>query len=117
MPSREIEEFAETLVRCVRDAAIRGCDTRLRPVARGKRSLIWQDLGLTEAMQETLLADVVDEALFQLLDAIDQGQLRIKYVASNGTEVDLNSSGELGGRYLGPGGWRAQYSKERLHSF
>ncbi len=60
--------------------------------------------------------DVVDEVLFYLLHAIDEGLLRLTFTASNGVAVDLTEQGlsELAGWYMGSGGWRAMYSKERF---
>jgi hypothetical protein len=61
------------------------------------------------------VADVVDEAVFAVLRAIDEGALRMKYVAASGVEVDLTAEGqgEMAGWYMGSGGWRAMYSAER----
>jgi hypothetical protein len=58
----------------------------------------------------------VDDTIFYLLQAIDQGSLRIAYTASNGKVVDLAAQGlgELSGWFAGSGGWRETYSKERF---
>ena len=63
-----------------------------------------------------MIPDAVDETVFSLLRAIDQGLLRMKFVGSSGREVDLTEEGlgELSGWYMGSGGWRARYSKERF---
>ncbi len=62
------------------------------------------------------IPDIVDETIFYLLLAIDEGGLRIAYTASNGTVVDLTTQGlgELAGWFMGSGGWRAMYSKARF---
>jgi len=62
-----------------------------------------------------MVPDAVDEVLFSLLLAIDQGALRMKFVSRMGREVDLTEEGlgELSGWYMGSGGWRAMFSKER----
>jgi len=63
-----------------------------------------------------LIPDSVDAAIYFLLKAIDDGVLRLMVVDSSGKEIDLNEdgSGELAGWYVGPDGWRDQYSTERL---
>jgi hypothetical protein len=40
-----------------------------------------------------VIPDVVDDAVFSLLHAIDEGFLRIKFVSSSGKEVDLTEEG------------------------
>jgi hypothetical protein len=59
----------------------------------------------------------VDETIFYLLQAIDEGSLRIAYTAGNGKVVDLAAEGlgELSGWFMGSEGWRAKYSKERFN--
>jgi hypothetical protein len=61
----------------------------------------------------------VDETVFQLLRAIDQGFLKLSPSAENGKIVDLpgDGLGELAGWYVGNGGWRALYSEERFVDF
>jgi hypothetical protein len=51
-----------------------------------------------------------------LLQAIDQGLLRLSFTSANGEIVDLAEEGlgELSGWYMGSGGWRASYSHERF---
>ena len=63
-----------------------------------------------------MIADAVDETVCGVLQAIDHGLLRLKYVSSGGREVDLTEEGqgELTGWYIGSGGWRALYSAERF---
>jgi hypothetical protein len=63
-----------------------------------------------------LIPDIVDDTIFYLLQAIDQGSLRLAYTASNGKVVDLTDQGlgELSGWFAGSDGWREMYSKERF---
>jgi len=63
-----------------------------------------------------LIPDCVDAALFFLLNAIDQGVLRLQFTAADGKVVDLTSAGdgELAGWYSGEGGWRSRFSAERI---
>jgi hypothetical protein len=119
MPTREIEEFASTLIREVRDAAVRDADLNLRPNAGSVTAKRWRKAGPNGPPPDVLVPDCIDEALYFLLNAIDQGTLRLKYVSAAGTEVDLGRDGlgELAGWYIGPDGWREKYSGERASDF
>jgi hypothetical protein len=119
MPSVEIVEFAKLLVQHVRDGAIsssrRCADSDARHiVARRWRAAVKNGADLPE-IATVLVPDIVDNAVFHLLNAIDGGDLRISFTASNGRTIDLMAEGrgELAGWYMGSGGWRALYSKER----
>ncbi|MDC3982184.1 hypothetical protein [Polyangium jinanense] len=116
MPTPEIEEFARKLVQQVRDVAIRNCDALLQPQAGSPAAHRWRALDATSSDIRVVVPDAVDEAVFGVLQAIDQGLLRLKYVSSSGREVDLTEEGlgELAGWYMGSGGWRAMYSAERF---
>ncbi len=116
MPTPEIEEFAKTLVQQVRDAAIRNCDALLQPQADSPVARRWKALVADSSDVRIVVPDAVDEAVFGVLQAIDQGLLRLKYVSLGGREVDLTEEGrgELSGWYMGSGGWRALYSAERF---
>ena len=63
-----------------------------------------------------VVPDTVDDTIFHLLDAIDNGLLNLSFTAANGKKVDLPTDGlgELAGWYIGTGGWRALYSQERF---
>lgn len=115
----EISEFAEVLVRQVRDAAVRSCDMQLEPetetpVAKRWKTSIASVGGASNAAM--LVPDCIDEAVFHLLRAIDQGLLVLSYTASNGRAVDLSveGRGELSGWYMATGGWRSLYAAERF---
>jgi len=119
MPNPEIEEFAKMLVQQVRDAAIQDCDRKLRTDAKGSIAQRWRGIGHEADLQSVataIIPDIVDNTVFQLLRAIDQGQLRLSFTASNGKMVDLPSDGlsELAGWYMGVPGWRSKHSHERL---
>jgi len=116
MPTQEIDEFARTLVQHVRDAAIRSCDALLEPQAGSPAARRWKGLDATSSDLRVVIPDAVDEAVFGVLQAIDQGLLRLKFVSSSGIEVDLTEEGkgELSGWYIGSGGWRAMFSSERF---
>ena len=119
MPNPEIEEFAKLLVQQVRDAAIKNCDGALRPNAAFPVAKRWKKTANAEVLQpitNVVVPDVVDETVFHLLRAIDQGLLKLSFTAANGKKVDLPAEGlgELAGWYMGSGGWRALYSQERF---
>jgi hypothetical protein len=116
MLNPEIEEFARILVHQIRDAAVRNCDSLLRPDARSPVAMRWRDADRRGTLPQAMIPDAIDETVFCLLQAIDQGILRVKFVTNTGKEVDLTQEGlgELSGWYMGSGGWRAMYSQERL---
>ena len=73
--------------------------------------------GDVKAISKILIPDIVDDTIFHLLHAIDQGVLRLSFTASNGKTVNLPEDGlsELAGWYMGTNdGWRGTYSKERF---
>ena len=117
MTTPEIEEFAKILVQKVRDAAIQSNDRRL-----GAEHIIakrWKEAaasGSPEAFAKVLIPDIVDDTMFYLLHAIDDGLLKLSFTASNGRTVDLSTEGisELAGWYMGSDEWRAKYAKERF---
>ena len=81
VPERS-EEFAKARVNQVRDAAMMSSDAvRAAPECRSPRrrsmegSCSWRELGGIFA--SVVIPDVVDETIFQLLRAIDQGSLKI----------------------------------------
>lgn len=115
MAQPEIDEFAKSLVRHVRDTAVRNCDELLRPEADSPVARKWRATGLGAAKLHRIVPDAVDEAIASLLQAIDQGLLRVKFVCNDGPEVDLSEDGmgELCGWYMGSGGWRDLFSDER----
>lgn len=120
MPDARIEEFATTLVEQVRDATIRSCDRKLRNDARGPVAKRWKELAREnaniESVANVLIPDIVDETVFQLLRAVDQGLLKLSFTASNAerTELGVDGLGELAGWYMGIPGWRSAYSTERF---
>jgi hypothetical protein len=114
----EIEEFGATLVQFVRDAAIQSNDRALLPTARYALAQRWKKAAREETPENfarVLIPDIVDDTIFYLLQAIDDGRLKLAYTAADGTVVDLTSQGlgELAGWLTGSDGWVAMYSKER----
>jgi hypothetical protein len=115
----EIEEFAKILVEQVRDASIQSNDVALAPTGVSPVAKRWAKSAKEDRSVDfgrVLVPDIVDDTVFYLLHAIDEGLLRLSYVASNGNTVDLTLQGrsELAGWYIGSGGWREMYSKERF---
>ncbi len=115
----ELEEFAKAFVGCMRDAAIQASDLKLQSDAHGAVAKRWRRAAREETATEfarVIIPDVVDSTIFYLLYAIDEGLLKLTYTASNGAAVDLTEQGlsELAAWYMGSGGWRAMYSKERV---
>ncbi len=118
MPSFEVEEFAKLLVENVRDEAIADCEVGLDPSARSLSALRWRramENGTPETFAKEIIPDCVDEAIFFLLRAIDEGRLRLLFVTNEGKSVDLakEGCGEMAGWYVGTDGWKMSYSKQR----
>jgi hypothetical protein len=118
MPNPEIEEFAKLLVQNIRDKAIEACDENLQPAARHAIAQRWREAAPNEtpdSVAKVIIPDIVDNTLFQLLSAIDNGQLKLSFTTSTGNVVNLTKEGlgELAGWYAGTT-WIAQYSKERF---
>jgi hypothetical protein len=120
--TEEIEEFAKLLLQQVRDAAVQSCDRRLRGGDQNPILKRWRESaqdGDLESIAGVLIPDIVDDAMFYLLRAVDQGILPLCYSASNGKHVDLSEEGlgELGGWFMGSPGWRAMFATERFNDY
>jgi hypothetical protein len=116
VPTAGIEEFGRILVRQVRDAAIRNGDRRLEPGRRNRVAMRWAaalTTGTPEEIARTVIMDSIDDAIFYVLQMIDQQVLRLSYTTEEGDVVDLSEAGlgELSGWYMG--GWRFRYSEQR----
>lgn len=119
MPTLEVEEFAKLLVQQVRDAAVRDCDLGLNNHCQDPLAIRWKAVmpDKTHLVAiSTVIPDCIDSAVFFLLRSIDEGGLPISFTASTGKTVNLSKdgNGEMAGWYMGSGGWRAMYSKERF---
>jgi hypothetical protein len=120
MPQRAIQEFAQLLVRHVRDVAIQSCDLQLLPHSQTPMAKRWRRAAIPfegKVPPQVLIPDCVDETIFVFLRAIDQGLLRLSFTTESGETVDLakEGHGELAAQYMAPDGWRAKYSKERVN--
>jgi hypothetical protein len=116
MPKPEIEQFLKLLITQVRDSAIESCDITLTPQCHAKIATRWRKKFATspEELAREVIPDCIDSALFYLLFAIDYGVLRLSFLTSEGTVVDLTTDGlgELAGWYMGMT-LIAQHSKQR----
>ena len=113
----EIEDLAKIIVKHIRDAAIRSKDVQLysdnmrSPIARRWREA--KEKGNYEEFGEMVIADTVDDTLFYLFHAIDEGLLDLSINISPEKQINLTKEGlgELAGWYSGE--WRFKYSDER----
>lgn len=114
-----INEFAEILIREVRDAAIRDGDINADPTCSSSLALRWQAAGVPPSAAKMLIPDCIDLALFYLLNAIDSGSMQVTFKTRDNQEINLSDAGEgeLAGWYLGTDSWRERYSKERCTDF
>lgn len=114
-----VDDFAEALVRLVRDAAIANCD-RLLSGTKGPRAAAWNEAIDDDSRGGVayVIPDIVDETVYVLLRAIDEGALPLHFIP-DGESCDLTAEGrgELAGWYMGANGWRAQHSRERLNDY
>lgn len=116
----ELHRFAEMLMRLVRDPSIDECDALASRRMFGPTGERWRnvlaDRHAHEAMTQ-LIPDVVDQVLFKLLHALDQGDMPLAWMREDGTCVDLYDLGrsEMAGSLVGsdPDCWRARYSSRR----
>lgn len=116
---RQLSEFATQLMMLVRDRSIASVD-RATEGTLGPKGERWnralRDDQVRQAVRE-LAPDIVDEVLFQLLEAVDEGELQISFTDSSGTTTPLETlgNGELAGWLMMSGGWRQLLSAERSH--
>ncbi len=111
MPKRDVERFAELLIKLVRDEAVASCKALTSPESNAPEAQRWRRGG---APSEDVIADIVDATLFELLSAIDCGALPLKFVSTDGRAVSLEKEGkgEMAGSYMMSGGWRQRFSRE-----
>jgi hypothetical protein len=96
MAAKEVDEFAKLLVQHVRDEAIKSCDMLRNPECDSvdaKRLRANMESGNMDRLLEEVIADCVDDTLFFLLHAVDEGLLKISFKASSGKLVDLFEAG------------------------
>jgi hypothetical protein len=115
----ELRDFAERLIRLVRDRAIVSCDQYIAGETRGPIYDRWRSVvrGVRRrrALKE-LTPDVVDRVLFELLDAIDNDQLPLGLRRPDGSYVALKElgRGEMASwLMMGSEGWLDRFSSQR----
>jgi hypothetical protein len=117
---QELRRFAESLIQLVRDRSVAECDRLATGTVAGPTGDRWRDLVAGDAARTAVagvLPDIVDQVLFALLDAVDNGALPLGWQRADGTLVPLEDigKGELAGWLVGPDGWRSWYSAARFH--
>lgn len=120
MTKDELQEFASILVTAVRDAAIKSCDISLDKGAKGPVAERWRARlrkGKPAELASEMIPDCIDEAIFYLLNSIDEGSFKLSFTTSTGKVINLPKAGgsELAGWYMATGGWRQQFSEERIN--
>jgi hypothetical protein len=116
MPNARLEEFGKILVEWVRDNAIRSSDRRFGSDGATVVAKRWREAsrnGATEEFVKVLIPDVVDDTIFYILQAIDQGVLKLSFRGPGGRVVNLANEGlgKLARTYMTD--WRVMYTKER----
>jgi hypothetical protein len=119
MAKPEVEALGELIVRVLRDPSIQSCDSTLSSTAQHKMAERWRELargGNWQALAKEIIADCVDEVVFHLLHALDEGLLPFGIEDVAGWKrLSEFGEGELAGWYMASPGWRTQYSSERVN--
>jgi hypothetical protein len=116
----ELRLFAERLMHLIRDPSIVAGDHLIGGQVRGALGKRWQKLVAdegTRAAMSALLPDIVDQVLFQFLNAVDNDQLPLALRRTDGSFVALAElgQGEMAGRLMmGKGGWIDRFAAERF---
>ncbi len=110
------KRFVEILISHVRDRAIKSGDITWSTLDREDKSVVakrWakaKQEGNYDELVRMVIADSVDDAIFYLLHARDEGLLLLTFEGVNLTE---DGGGELAGWYAGE--WKFSLSKERTY--
>jgi hypothetical protein len=116
----ELREFAERLIRLVRDRAIKECDQFAAGEIRGTRGERWRGIVVDASAHHALSAlilDIVDQVLFEFLNAVDNDELPLGWRRTDGSFVALEEmgQGEMAGWLMGgEGGWLDDFSTQRF---
>lgn len=121
MTRSPLDLFAETLMRVVRDRSISAVD-QLVHGAGGPQGEFWREALGEAAYSESVLKlvpDIVDRVLFELLNAVDNGEFPIAWADRNGSAVALEElgSGETAGWLMASDGWRRRFSETRSNDY
>ena len=115
----ELRQFAERFVQLVIDRAIAACDRLAAGEVRGALGERWHNVMADADAHHALIAlipDIVDQALFEFLNAVDNGELPLAWRRADRSFVALEElgKGEMGGwLMMGAGGWLEQCSTQR----
>jgi hypothetical protein len=115
-----LDRFAAVLMTRVRDPAISECDRLASGQTIGPRGDYWREFvtddGARRAL-EALIPDVVDQVLFELLNAADNHELPLAWQEPDGSCLPLDELGmqEMAGWLMGSDGWRRRFSTQRFH--
>lgn len=104
--TNRVETYGRLLVTNVRDSAIRACLLSLDPQAVGPGAELWRGVVSRPEVRdavETLIPEIVDEAIFQMMNAIDNKDLPAR--------APSEGLGELAGWYMGSATWRSRFSE------
>lgn len=114
--SAGIEQFAEELLREVREVAVDSCQFLTEGGVSGPGGNRWDKLLTNDQLQalaRSLIPDIVDLTLFALLDAVDTERLSLFWRGEGAEEVqDLLDVGgsDMAGSFVYPKGWRSVYA-------
>lgn len=111
--AQSAENFARLLVEVVRDPAVATMLSTAEGKIGGPTGQAWRAADEEERIR-LAIALGVDEAVFRLLEAIDNAVLDLRWVAESGELIELAGSGmgDLGGEYLAEDGWRDRFSRQ-----
>ncbi len=114
--NENVRKFAELLIRHVRDEAIQSCDGLLKSMDKEHMSVIakrWKkarESGDLDSFMGMVIADTVDDTLFQLLHSIDESLLSLMFA---GVDLLEAGEGEMAGEFMTE--WREALSSERSY--
>ena len=118
-----VSQFADTLMRLVRDDSISDCDRLTDGRTKGPMGDRWRqalgDLRAEDAVN-LLIPDIVDQVLFHLMDAIDNEHLPLAWQRQDHSYVSLARAGRsemAGWLVMGKGGWIERFSKQRFNDY
>ncbi len=114
----QIISFARSIIEHVRDDAIQSCNNQINasnlnsPSAKRYDEAIKK--GDVKRFAEMIVSDSVDDTIFYLFNAIDNGLINLSINLPDGKHINLTEEGmgELAGLYLTE--WRSEFSKERF---
>lgn len=114
-------DFGALIVELVRDRAIQECNSIATDEIDGPLPARWHaEFQDRSVLPEAVIPDVVDEVIFALLSAIDNGDIHLYWSPSQGAKpVSLTELGrwEMAGWYIADDGWRTRFSQERVNRF